>query len=221
MKDPIALRAALALAFCVARYVPIPFLDDLVRERIARIVVARASGADVLTPPEVARLAASSDGCLGCLGSLIWAPLRFLFFPIALLLSVRFGSRDLVEVFALGRTIERVIADGRYPHSSPPETRLAYARDVRIAFDRARRGLDLDAVKGLLSVALGPIRNFVPAAMRSLRRVWHGASIPEGESATANRLAGVLDDPRMKALLESIDQRFDDALLAQRAVSTS
>ncbi len=219
MNDPLRLRSMLALAFILARYVPIPFLDDYVRERIARVVVARSAGAEALTPPEVVRLGAASDGCLGCLGALFWAPLRLFFFPIAVLLSIRFASRDLIEVFALGRTIERVLADGRYPLAASEEERLAYARDVRIAFDRARRGLDLDAVRGVLSVALGPIRKVVPAAAGAMRRVWHGAATTTETDAEAKRLTAALDDPRMQALLATIDLRFDDALLAQRAQS--
>jgi hypothetical protein len=216
-------RAALALAFLLARYVPIPFLDDVIRERIGRAVVARAAAPSghALAPDEIARLAAPSDGCVGCLVALLWAPLKFFFFPIAVLLGISRGSRDLVEVFALGRTIERLLADGRYPFSSPPETRLGYALDVRIAFDRARRGLDTHAVKGLLSVALGPLRKVAPAAMRSMRRFWHGdAGAPDAPiEAPTDRLVAALDDPRMKALFESIDRRFDEALLAQRAKS--
>lgn len=221
MIDPTQLRAVLALAFVAARYSPIPFLDDVVRERIGRVVISRATGGSSLSPAEVARLAAPSDGCLGCLGAILWAPLRLLFFPVAVLLNLRHASRDLVEVFALGRTVERILADGRYPTSATDEARLAYARDVRIAFDRARRGLDLDAVKGLLSVAMGPVRGFAPAAMRAMRRAWHGDIAPDGATPAApvSRLTAALEDPRMKAVLESVDRRFDEALLARRATS--
>lgn len=223
--DPSVLRAraGLALTFALARYVPVPFLDDFVRERIARVVVSRAAAARSkgLEPDEVARLAAPSDGCLGCLGALLWAPLRLLFFPIAVLLGLRHLSRDLVEVLALGRTIERVLADDRYPLASPAEARLAYARDVRIAFDGARRGLDIHTVGSLLSLSLGPLRKVLPAAMRSSRRLWHGELGAEEPAvqAPASRLAAALEDPRMKELLAKIDQRFDELLLAQRARS--
>lgn len=217
-------RAALALGFVLARYVPVPFLDDVLRERVARVVVARAAASlgHALEKDEVARLAASSEGCLGCLGAVLWAPLRLLFYPVAVLLGLRHASRDLVEVFALGRTIERVVSDGRYPLAATPEARLAYARDVRVSFDRARRGLDLHAVAGLLSVSLGPLRRIAPFAFRMSRRLWHGdddATTESSASAPASRLAAALEDPRMKALLAEIDRRFDEALLAERARS--
>lgn len=218
-------RAALALAFVLGRYVPLPFLDDLVRERIARVVVTRAATSlgHALEPSEAARLAANSDGCLGCLGAILWAPLRLLFFPIAVLLNLRHASRDLVEIFALGRTIERVLEDTRYPVAATADARLAYARDVRVAFDTARRGLDVQAVAGLLSVALGPIRKIAPAAFRMMRRVWHGdddATADARADAPASRLAAALSDPRMRDLFAEIDRRFDAALLAERAKTT-
>ena len=220
-------RALLALTFALARYVPIPILDDVLRERIGRMVVARAATSrDVtLDPQEIVVLGASSEGCLGCLFVALWLPIRLLLTPIwallGVLLGLRWASRDLIEMFALGRTIERLIDDGRYPASSPIETRVAYARDARRAFDRARRGLDTRAVQGLLSAALGPLRSILPAAMRSMRRLWHGETptpSPAVEAPTS-RLMAALEDPRMKELLEAIDRRFDDALLEQRARS--
>lgn len=215
-------RATLATAFLLARYAPLPFLDDFVRERVARQVVARAAASlgHALDAPEVARLAAPTDGCLGCLGAILWAPLRMLFFPVAVFLSLRFASRDLVEIFALGRSVERVLSDGRYPLMASAEERLTYARDVRLAFDAARRGLDTHAVSGVLSVALGPLRRIAPSALRVARRAWSGdAGEPTDAAAEApaSRLAAALDDPRVRTLLETIDARFDRELLAQRA----
>ena len=227
--DPALLRtrALLALSFTLARYVPLPILDDLVRDRLGRIVVTRAAAAQGVTlePSEAAMLGGSSEGCLGCLGSLVWWPVKLVLYPFRALLGValgiRWASRDLVEIFALGRTVDRLLAAGLYPVDSPLETRLAYARDARRAFDAARRGLDTNAVQGLLSVALGPLRGVVPAAMRPLRRFWHGdvpAPAPVVE-APASRLAAALDDPRMQALLAEIDRRFDAAMLLERAKS--
>jgi hypothetical protein len=227
LTDVLRLRALLALSFVLARYVPLPILDDVVRDRIGRLVVARAASAQkiALEPAEIAMLGSSSEGCVGCLFALLWLPVKLILSPFRALLGValgiRWASRDLVEIFALGRTIDRLLQDGRYPLASPLETRLAYARDARRAFDAARRGLDTHAVQGLLSVALGPLRKALPAAMRPLRRFWNGddpEATPEAV-APASRLMAALDDPRMKELLEAIDRRFDDALLAERAKS--
>jgi hypothetical protein len=220
-------RALLALSFALARYVPIPLLDDLVRDRIGRIVVVRAASAQQITlaPDEAALLGGAPFSCLGCLGAALWLPIKLILYPfralLAIVLGIRWASRDLVEIFALGRTIDRLLADGRYPASSPPEMRLAFARDARRAFDVARAGLDTHAVQGLLSVALGPLRKVLPAAMRPLRRLWHG-EVPEpapAAEAPASRLTAALDDPRMVELLATIDRRFDEALLVERARS--
>lgn len=229
--DPAVLRtrAVVALTFALARYIPIPIVDDLVRERLARVAVGKAAAAQgaTLEPAEIATLAAPSDGCIGCLLALLWLPVRLLLYPfralLGIVLGVRWASRDLVEVFALGRTIDRLLADGRYPLGATLEARVAHARDARRAFDVARRGLDTHAVTGLFSVALGPLRKVLPAAMRPLRRFWHGdasEAAPAGAvDAPASRLAAALDDPRMLALFETIDRRFDEALLAERARS--
>jgi hypothetical protein len=156
---------------------------------------------------------------------LIAAPLRLLLTLVLPLLAIVFGvrwaSRDLVEMFALGRTIERVLDDERYPRGAPIETRIAYARDVRRAFDLARRGLDMHAVQGLLSAALGPLRAIAPAAIRAIRKVWRGeTTAPPAVEAPAGRLEAALGDPRMKSLLETIDRRFDEHLLSLRARGT-
>jgi hypothetical protein len=215
-------RALYALLFAVARYIPVPIVDDLVRDWIGRRVVAGAAATHDVTleKEELAVLGASPFGCVGCLLLLVAVPIRLvltLVLPLlALVLGVRWASRDLVEVFALGRTIERILDDERYPRDAPLTTRVAYARDVRRAFDLARQGLDLQAVQGLLSAALGPIRSVIPAAMRALRGVRGG----DAETTTATPLEAALDDPRMKALLESIDARFDEQLLALRARSS-
>jgi hypothetical protein len=227
--EPAALRtrAVLALTFVLARYVPLPILDDLVRDRIGRVVVAKAADAQrvTLTKEEAAMMGASSEGCLGCLLAGLWLPVRLLLYPfralLGIVLGVRWASRDLVEVFALGRTVDGLLTDGRYPRDAPVEARLAYARDARRAFDLARRGLDTHAVQGLLSLALGPLRKVLPAAMRPLRRFWHGDAnepAPTGAvDAPASRLAAALDDPRMVQVLITIDRRFDEALLVERA----
>lgn len=222
-------RAVLALTFVLARYVPLPILDDYVRERLARVVVGKAAeGQKVrLDAREIATLGASSEGCVGCLFALIWLPIRLILYPfralLGLVLGVRWASKDLVEIFALGRTVDRLLSDGRYPIDSPLEARIAYARDARAAFDLARRGLDTHTVQGVLSAALGPLGKVLVAAMRPLRRFWHGDAnepAPAGAvDAPAGRLAAALSDPSVADLLAKIDVRFDEALLAERAKS--
>lgn len=215
-------RALLAVAYLLGRFIPIPILDDLVRERIGREVVTRAAAAasTTLDAEETAALGAQPWSCMGCLGMLFWFPFALIFFPVRLFLGVRFAGRDLVEIFALGRTLDRVLRDGRYPLTASPEARRAFAREARTAFDRARMGLDLHAVQGLLSVALGPVRAIAPAAMRVLRKSWHGDAPPSTIDAPADRLAHALDDPRMKSLFETIDRRFDEEMEKLRARGT-
>jgi hypothetical protein len=215
-------RALFAVTYAVARYVPVPLVDDFLRERIALSVLRRSAAArgHVLEKAALAPLSSSASGCLGCLLSILWLPIKLILYPIRALLSlvlgVRWASRDLFEILALGRTFDRLIADGRFPIASSVEVQATFAREARQAFDRAMKGLDTQAVTGVLSVALGPLRKLVPAA---LRLIGHASSeeTPTGVEAPASRIVATLDDPRVRALLETIDQRFDQALLEIRA----
>ncbi len=231
MSDPIQhdlvrTRALFAATYAAVRYVPVPLLDDYLRERIALSVLRRsaASRGHVLEKAALAPLASSSEGCLGCLTSLLWVPIKLILFPIrtllAVVLGVRWASRDLLEILALGRTLDRVLDDGRFPASNV-DVQATFAREARRAFDRAMKGLDTQAVTGVLAVALGPLGKLVPAAMRVMRRATREQA-PDGApgiEAPASRIVAALDEPRVRALLVTIDQRFDQALLEIRAES--
>ena len=240
MHDPIQhellrTRALLAITYAAARYVPLPLLDDWLRERIARSVLRRSFAArgHVLEDRALAPLASSPMGCVGCLMAALWVPLKIVLFPIRALLSavlgVRWASRDLLEILALGRTLDRLLADGRYPFpgasegTSALDVQAAFAAEGRRAFDRAMKGLDTQAVTGVLSIALGPLRKLVPAALRILRRVSADQGGPAADAtqveAPASRVVAALEDPKVLALLETLDARFDQALLEIRAES--
>jgi hypothetical protein len=217
-------RALFAITYAVARYVPIPLVDDWLRDRIALTVLRRSAAArgHVLEKAALTPLASSSSGCLGCLLSVLWIPIKLILFPIrtilALVRGVRWASRDLLEILALGRTLDRLIDDGRFPIASSVDTQAVFAREARQAFDRAMKGLDTQAVTGVLTLALGPLRKLVPAALRVMGR----ASREEAPSsaavdAPASRIVAALEEPQVQALLATIDARFDQALLEIRA----
>lgn len=232
MNDPIQhellrTRALFATTYAVARYVPLPLVDDFLRERIALSVLRRSAAArgHVLEKPALAPLTSSSAGCLGCLMTALWVPIKIILFPIRTLLSlvlgVRWASRDLLEILALGRTFDRVLEDGRFPIASSVEVQAVFAREARRAFDRAMKGIDTQAVTGVLTSALGPLRKLVPAALRVMGRASREES-PGGSAgvdAPASRIVAALEEPHVRALLETIDQRFDAALLEVRAES--
>jgi hypothetical protein len=229
MSDPIQTellrtRALFAITYAMARYVPVPFVDDLLRERIARTVLRRslAMRGHVLDDAAFSPMASSSEGCLGCLLAGLWMPIKLILFPIRTLLSVvlgvRWASRDLLEVLALGRTFDRVLADGRFPIASSTEVQATFAREARRAFDRAMKGIDTQAVTGVLTLALGPLRKLVPAALRVMRRASRDeAPASPAVDAPASRIVAALEEPQVRALLETIDGRFDQALLEIRA----
>ncbi len=224
MADPIQrellrARALFAITYAAARYVPVPLVDDYVRERIALSVLKRsaAARAHVLEKAALKPLASAPLGCLGLLLAVLWVPIKLLLYPIRTLLSialgVRWASRDLLEILALGRTLDRLLADGRFPARAPVDEQAAFARRARAAFDLATKGTDVRAVSGVLGLALGPLRKLVPAAIRTMGPASReeAPSAPSVE-APASRIVEALEDPSVRALLEGIDARFDAAL---------
>lgn len=97
-----------------SRFIPVPFIDDIVRDQCRRYVVSRTLAAHdqrnsmgVLKP-----FYANEGGCIaGCLGQLAMAPLKLLLFPIrkviALVTSVRGVPLEIMRMVLLGRTLDR------------------------------------------------------------------------------------------------------------------
>ena len=83
------------------------------------------------------------------------------------------------------------------------------------------KGQDTQAVNGVLAMALGPLRKVLPAAIRLIRRSRTDEDpTSRGADAPASRIVAALQEPHVRALLETIDARFDQALLEVRATGS-
>ena len=77
-----------------SRFIPIPFVDDVVRDQCRRYVVSRTLAAHEteLTTKDLKPFYDGGGGCLGgCVGMVVRAPLKLLLFPIRKVVA----SRDI------------------------------------------------------------------------------------------------------------------------------
>lgn len=229
--DPILLSA---LLFSAGRFVPLPIVDDLVREQVSMWMLRRLcerAGAPV-PRRHLGPLASRQDGCAGCLGSALLVPVRLILFPIRLLVSVVLGARnltrDVTEIVLLSRVTERALREGWIDPGKSEDAQRTECLILRRALDRALRGTHLTVMTAALRAALGPLGRIAIAGVGALRRFRRagGEAAPEvpagspiAESATA--LERVLALPDVKAALDHLEQRFETMLAEERAALVS
>ncbi|MFG0288769.1 MAG: hypothetical protein ACF8CQ_11360 [Rhodopirellula sp. JB044] len=205
-----------------SRFIPVPFIDDLVREQCRRFVVSRTLHAN--TPAENISLEtlqpyySTSDGCLaGCLGTLAKAPLKILLFPIrkiiAVVTSVRGVPLEIMKMVLLGRTLNRQLRD------RPEEIDNAYAMRMRVAFEESFSGMDFRVVKAAMNDALSHVSGWKSSAMETARQSVarqdqsrEPINAPKEVEAGAQKVQEVLDRPEFATLFSEFDKRFDQRM---------
>jgi hypothetical protein len=220
-----------AILAAAARFIPVPLLDDVVRERIRQIWVSRTLKAHQRSygSAQVAALWQDPSGCAaGCL-SLWWKlPLKLLLFPIRRLVAIFTAlsglSKDITEMVLFGRSVERVLVRGRLLSGSEPVALAADARNVRSAFDVAFTQTDKSVVVATLKDVLQGVRGLPRAALKTARSVFR-ASSEAAESAGndsdrilvdqgADEVQRALESEAIQAVFQAFDARFDAALAA-------
>jgi hypothetical protein len=219
-----------ALLSAAARFVPLPFVDDLLRERIRQYLVSRLlrQGGRGFGSARVAPLWRDQGGCAsGCL-TLLWKiPLKLLLFPIRKILAVvtalRGFSRDLSDSLLFGRALERALARGLMADGSPEPLLLAESNAVRRAFEQASVGVDKAMLAGALGDALRGIRGLRTAALRAARSLARSQDPADPEASAqpsdrevveqgASAVEQTLTRPDVARVLADFDARFDAAL---------
>lgn len=227
---PAALRTRIVagILYAAARFVPVPLIDDLVREQVARWLVRGVLPAGL--PRESTRvLYADAGGCLaGALRALFMIPIKLLLFPIrkvlAVVLGVRWVCRDVAEMILLGRVIDHALAQGILSDHRTPAEIARDAHDLRTAFDVAMKGTDSKFLVALLGTAITPVRGLVaPAlrALRSLRASRDEAPAPETTEQlepSVGRIQRALESPEVRRFVDEFDRRVIEnlAVLRQR-----
>ena len=225
MTEPFLLSqwAVCGIAAAAARFIPVPLLDDVVRQRAAQVAVVRtvrAHGRDV--PSELLQpLWGEAEGRSSGLRRRVRAvSRRLLLFPVrkytALFGAVRGVPTDVLRVVLLARTVDRRLDQGALagdPAALPEE-----ARALRRAVDRAIDGMDLRVLTAALADGLSHSRGLSTAAVAFARRRFSDADPDAGlepdarVAEGAERVTEVLRRPETARLLERFDAEVDAAL---------
>lgn len=231
MTEPFLLSqwAVCGIAAAAARFVPVPLLDDVIRQRAAQVAVVRtlrAHGRDV--PAELLEpLWAEQEGQRsGRRRRLRAVARRLLLFPVrrfvAVFGAVRGVPTDVMRVVLLARTVDRRLDQGALtgPDRLPEE-----AAALRRAVDEAIEGMDLRLLTAALGDGLSHSRGLSSAAIALARRRFTTAD-PEGDPESglapdapvaegAQRVTEVLRRPDVAQLLDRFDAQVDAQLAAQ------
>jgi len=203
-----------------ARFIPIPFVDDVVRDRCRRRIVSKtlmAHGQEERLEEFEAYYGNESSGCLtGLLTSAGKVPLKLLLFPlrkfVAIVTSVRGVPLEVTRSVLLGRTLHRILAKGECPGASQ-------VAEMRSAFEQAFARMDLRTVRAVISDALRRVSSWKSAAIGSARELARGDDAPGDDIVAASQVqAGAaevqsaLQQPEILNLFSEFDDRFDRAL---------
>lgn len=214
--------AVCGIAAAAARFVPVPLLDDVVRQRAAQVAVlrtVRAHGGG--QPPDVLQPLWGEPGGRGSglRRRLRGLGRRLLLFPVrkytALFGAVRGVPTDVMRVVLLARTVDRALDRGGLRDRDD-------ARAVRRAVDEAIAGMDLRLLLAAVADGLSQTRGLSAAAVAFARRRFTSADPEAGLEPDApiadgaQHVTEVLERPEVAQLLERYDAQVDARLAGQR-----
>lgn len=228
-------RAAVLAGLC--RFVPVPFLDDVLLRRVDRHLVASLLEAHGRAHPvEAIRPLYDEGGCclLGAAWFLLTLPLRLVWKLVAKLLkavffvlALRAAALEAGRAYLLGRALDRCLRDGRLPlpvgPAGPGEPAWEAAARLRVAFDQAFAGADRDALRHAFAGALAGVKALGLRGGGALRRLFvrerlepspaDAAGEGAAEGAKLDQLVddarGALARPDVSAFVRAFDERFD------------
>lgn len=215
--------AVCGIAAAAARFVPVPFLDDVIRERALRIAVSRTLHAHDRDYPAGALEPLWDDGEGGGMGRrLKELGLRVALFPVrkyrALFGAVRGVPTDVMRVVLLARTVDRRLARGEL---TDPDRLAGEARAIRTAVDGAIKNMDLRLLTAALADGLSQGKELTTAAVAYARKRFgtpdaDASLTPPGAVAQgAQQVTEILDRPEIAQLLGRFDSQVDSALAAR------
>lgn len=228
MTEPFLLSqwAVCGIAAAAARFVPVPLLDDAIRQRAAQVAVIRTVRAHGWDGPsdQLQPLWGERDGQSSGLRRLLRkVPRRLLLFPVrkyvAVFGAVRGVPTDVMRVVLLARTVDRRLGLGQLRASQGlPEE----ARALRDAVDAAIEGVDLRLLTAALADGLSESRGLGKAAVgfarRRLLRADPDAGLEPDDrvAAGAQRVTEVFRRPEIAQLLDRFDTQVDTHLSSPR-----
>jgi hypothetical protein len=220
--------ALCAIAAAATRFIPIPLLDDLVKETAVRTGVNRTWQAHGRVPiPRITSILASDSSGFGAWlrEKLIRLPIVLLFYPIRkfvrIVTAAHGVSKDLAETMMLLRCVDRCLRAGWFVDPDPAVAHRQ-AKLVRFAFEQTMAGADLKLLQHSYQLILDQSRDLRLQATSFARRTFRPA-IGAGEGfepaldtslepqleSSAEQLGAVSERPDLKAFLSDLDARFD------------
>jgi hypothetical protein len=227
------LRITAGILYAAARFVPVPLLDDLLRERVAAWMV-RNTLPRTLSNAAIKPLFSSNEGCLkGCLSAMMWIPVKLVLFPIRKVIDIALGvhwvSRDLAEMLLLGRVLDHASHANLLHETLDVAALETQSKQLRTAFDAAMKVTDTRVLRTLIAAALGPLRGLMAASLRTLRRFRKTnaeAPSPTTEDqpvieASVGRVERMLNQPEIRELLSRFDAHVLDQLESSASADAS
>ena len=214
--------AVCGIAAAAARFVPVPLLDDAVRDRATRLAVTRtlrAHGREPIDALEPLWEGIGRGMVREALRTAASVPVKIAAFPVrkyvAIFGAVRGVPTDVMRVVLLGRAVNRSLAEGRLAGNDEQALR-SEAEAVRRAYDEVLDDMDLRLLAGALSDVLSQGKDLTGAAVGYARRRFgrnDAAARPDAPvEAGADRVQQVLRRPDVVRQLEEFDRRFDARL---------
>lgn len=213
-----------------SRFIPIPFVDDIVKTRSRQFVVARTLAEHKCTfrSKQLFAIYGDTGGCVsGCIGFVIMLPVKLLLFPIRkivkLVTAVHGVPMDLIRTVLIAKTVDRCIRLGLIETTDDPNSaakRAVQATQIRAAFDEAFQGIDWLAVRTALGDAFSQMDGWRRAAIRLAKRAFRGNDNPidpmsgdDEVNESAKQIEAILRKPETLELLKRFEERFDAALV--------
>ena len=219
--------AACGIVAAVSRFVPVPLLDDVVKERATRLALARTLK-EHEREYDVTELEVLYTGTAGWFAGvrkyMVGVPARVVLFPVrkyvAIFSSVKDVPADVMGVILLARTLHRSLDRGELSTRDEQALRREAWR-LRKAYDTAFEEMDLRLLTGALTDALSTGRGLSGAAADAAQRLI-GRLNARGDEASdlvgraepeliegADEVRQVLKRPEISALIEDFDHRVD------------
>jgi len=208
-----------------SRFMPVPFVDDVIRDRCRRYVVAKtlsAYGAESHIQQMRSYIDSDAGWLAGSLATVTKAPLKLLLFPVrkivSVLTSVRGVPLEITRMVLLGRTLDRILRTGEVPTA-------AQASRMRIAFEAAFARMDFRTLKAAINDSLVQVGDWKDAAIGAARTLLGSSGNPESQNLTnhpiatfpkvkvgAKKIDLVMNEPATLKLFDEFDSRFDSEL---------
>ncbi|SMP67200.1 hypothetical protein SAMN06265222_110112 [Neorhodopirellula lusitana] len=210
-----------------ARFIPIPFVDEMVQGQCRRFVVRQTLSAhkSELTEEDLSLFYSASGGCLsGCAATVVRAPLKLLLFPIrkvvTIFTSVRGVPLEIMRTVLLGRTLDRYLAAGKLEKQNAAGSKgVRQAMQMQSAFENAFAQMDWRTVRAAVKDALGTVDHWKDAAVSSAKQTFDRQDTSSDDIETqpavragAEQVEKVLQRSETLMLFAEFDRRFDEAM---------